>query len=285
MASLADYGLAGEGRRLGGAGRRVIYIIGDVDTGKTTLAVTLAGLFVRKFRTAVVDLDAGQATVGPPTTLGWALWTRRGPGRARGFYFTGITSPAGHLAGWVAGAGMLVAEARCAAEKVVVDACGLARGAAGRALHHATVDVIRPDVVVAIERSRELAELLERFERAGRPEVIRATVPAGAKARSRAVRRSYRCARFREYFAGAREVELDLGEVGVLRPRADPVGRIASLRDASGRDIALAIVEKFDVRKGTMRVLSPVPGRAKIQAVVLGSMRIARDGRQLAWNV
>jgi hypothetical protein len=34
-----------------------------------------------------------------------------------------------------------------------------------------------------------------------------------------------------------------------------------------------------------MTVLTPAPARLRVRTIVLGSMRIARDGRQLAWNV
>ena len=41
----------------------------------------------------------------------------------------------------------------------------------------------------------------------------------------------------------------------------------------------------IDEAAQTMTVLSPVLRRTNVRAVVLGSMRIARDGRQLARNV
>lgn len=288
MASLGDYGLGERELRLfRRRGVHVIYIIGDTDTGKTTLAGVVAEALAARFRTALVDLDAGQATIGPPTTLGWRMVSRTGGGAAEpdGLYFTGTTSPAGHLEQWVIGAATLVGEARRRATKVVIDACGLARGEAGRQLHHATVEVVGPDVIVAIERSGELGELVEPFLRAGRPLVVSAAVPAMARTRSRGARRSYRCAKFRAYFERAVPVQLRLDEVGVLRPRQDPVGRIASLRGADGRDVALGIVQKYDVPRGTVTVLSPLAAGTLVRAVVLGSMRIARDGRQLGWNV
>jgi len=283
---LADYGLGREqiaiiARR----GVRSIYIIGDSDTGKTTLAETLARHLAQKFTTAAVDLDAGQASIGPPTTFGWRLLRPSGGRRPAGLFFTGSTSPAGHLGEWLAGAARMVGEASERAAKVVVDTCGLACGEAGRDLHHATAEVIRPDVIVAIERRDELSDLLAPFVRSGRPRVIRASAPEQVKKRSRATRRSYRCGRFRAYFEHARELRFSLDKVGILRPRPDPAGRIASLRDRAGRDVALAIVQKYDSPRGTVTVLSPVSCRTRVSAVVLGSMRIARDGRQLARNV
>lgn len=288
MANLGNYGLGRRERAaLARRGARVSYVIGDSDTGKTTLAACVAKLLAAKHPTALVDLDAGQASVGLPTTFAWKMCGPRGPGRGKpdGMFFAGTTSPVGYFPVAVAGAAALVAEARGRADRIVIDTCGLARGPMGMELHHTTVEALRPDVVVAIERAGELSELLAPFIRSGWPQVIRASVPDRVTTRSSARRRAYRCARFRDYFERAREIVLELDEVGILRPRRDPAGRIASLRDAGGRDLALAIVQKVDRRRGTISVLSPVPKRATIRAVVLGSMRIARDGRQLARNV
>lgn len=286
MAQPGDYGLsAGQIALLERRATRTVYIIGDSDTGKSTLAAALAAHLARKFKTALVDLDAGQASIGLPTTFAWRMCGRGGRVRTDGMYFTGTTSPSGYFEIAVGGAAAMVAEAREHAAKAVIDTCGLACGLAGMQLHHATIDAVRPDAVVALEREGELSPLVEPFVRSGRPLVIRASVPDGVRRRSRAARRSYRRGKFRAYFKRAREVTLSLEKVGVLRPRPDPVGRIASLRDGAGRDIALAIVRGVDEAAQTMTVLSPVPGRTAVRAVVLGSMRIARDGRQLARNV
>ena len=286
VAELSDYEL--RPRELAALERRwvrVVYIVGDVDTGKSTLAATLAEHLSRRARTALVDLDAGQASVGLPTTFAWRLCAQKGSGKPGGMFFTGTTSPTGHFDLAVAGAAAMVSDARRAAGQVVVDTCGLARGTAGMRLHHTTIDAVRADAVVAIEREGELSGLLDPLERAGRPLVVRTSVPKATQKRSRATRRSYRCAKFRDYFAAACELTFSLDQVGVLRPRPDPVGRIASLRDSSGRDIALGIVRAVSASSATITVVTPYRGRKKVRAVVLGSMRIARNGRQLARNV
>ncbi len=284
MEGLEEFGIGrSEAALLNRPGTRLIYVIGDVDTGKTTLAARIAARSARVRRTAVVDLDAGQATIGPPTTFGWRLAGSRG--RPAGMYFIGTTSPVGCFELSVAGAVAMVSEAGARAETTVVDTCGLARGVLGCQLHHPVIDAVRPDVVVALEREDELAELLRPLERARGPAVLRVRPPDTVRKRSWAKRRSYRRARFERYFAGAREMQLRLGEIALVRWKADPVGRIASLRGLDGRDVALAIVQGSDARGGTLTVFTPFRRNRRVSAVVLGSMRIARDGRQLARDV
>jgi len=284
MPALAEFGL---GRRelalLTRRRTRIIYIVGDVDTGKTTLAACLARELARTGPTASVDLDAGQASIGLPTTFAWKRAGKRG--KPDGMFFTGTTSPVGHFELAVAGAAAMVGEARVAADRVVVDTCGLARGELGAQLHQATADAIRPDVVVTVERADELVDLVAPFERCGRPWVIRASAAAAVDKRSWAARRSFRRAKLGAYFARGRELELDLDRIGVLRTKSNPAGRIASLRDGSGRDVALAIVMKHSPFRRTMAIWTPLSLRIRVRAVVLGAMRIARDGRQLARNV
>lgn len=281
MQGLREFGIGrDEAALLNRPSTRLIYVVGDVDTGKTTLASRIAAWFARVWRTALVDLDAGQASIGLPTTFAWRIAGSRG--KPAGMYFTGASSPVGYFELWVAGAVVMVSEAATRGEKVVVDTCGLARGPLGCQLHHPIIDAIRPDVVVALEREDELQDLIRPLERARVPAVLCARPPVGVRKRSWAKRRSYRRAKFQEYFAGAGEMVLHLGKIGLLRWKPDPVGRIASLRGPDGRDIALAIVQKYDVCGGTLTVLTPLRQSGRVSAVVLGSVRIARDGRQLA---
>ena len=51
--------------------RRII-VLGGSDTGKTTLLECLADVLSRSAPVGLVDLDAGQSTIGPPTTTAWA---------------------------------------------------------------------------------------------------------------------------------------------------------------------------------------------------------------------
>lgn len=285
--SLADYGIVRRERAiLDRKGVSLIYIIGNTDTGKTTLANLIASHLSVRHKTALVDLDAGQAAIGLPATFGWAMMTARGRvGKVRGMYFTGITSPVGYFEESVAGATALVAEARRRAQKIVVDTCGVAEGAYGRELHYPTVEKIRPDVVIAIENAHELDSVIESFEEGGWPIVIRVDAPERVKRRSPTRRRSYRAERFRKYFENAGELKLSLDSVGIVNERADAVDRIASLRNSKGRDIALAIIVEFNRGKGKAVVFTPLADTSKVQFIVMGSMKVARDGTQLAWNV
>ena len=77
-------------------------VIGESDTGKTTLVTAIANtLRARRPGVAVIDADLGQSEIGPPTTIGLGRIRRR-VGRLAdadvvALYIVGVTSPARHL--------------------------------------------------------------------------------------------------------------------------------------------------------------------------------------------
>ena len=96
---------------------RVTVVIGESDTGKTSLVAALANaLFSRDATVAIVDADIGQSEIGPPTTVGLGRVTRQlgRPADAEVVVlrFVGATSAARDLRATVQATGQLVDRAR-----------------------------------------------------------------------------------------------------------------------------------------------------------------------------
>jgi len=53
---------------------RIVYVLGSTDRGKTTLCRNIISRFSQRELVAYLDLDPGQSTIGPPATLGLALY-------------------------------------------------------------------------------------------------------------------------------------------------------------------------------------------------------------------
>lgn len=109
-----------------------ILIVGDSDTGKSTLARYLFRRLAQQGRRAAyLDLDVGQSTLGLPTTLNVGLMARAGdeefpPAGEGASFFVGATSPRGHMLPTVVGAHHLREWGRRqGAEATVVDTTGL----------------------------------------------------------------------------------------------------------------------------------------------------------------
>ena len=132
------------------AHRGVIFLLGGLDSGKTTLARRIAAEGLDAGATvAVIDADVGQSTVGPPTAVGLRLC--RNPSdleldalaEADEIAFVGSTSPQGHLLPLAVGARRLLDRARAeGADLVVVDTTGLVTGVYAQVLKFQKIELL-----------------------------------------------------------------------------------------------------------------------------------------------
>jgi polynucleotide 5'-hydroxyl-kinase GRC3/NOL9 len=272
--------------------RCVIMLIGGSDTGKTTLAERLAAALAASGIVAIVDTDTGQSRIGPPTTIGWGIVTGGFPGwdaiETEGFYFVGATSPVRSVESAVVGAKLMCDAARSSARFVIVDTTGLVTGSLGCTLKWRKINALKPDVLVAIQRSDELEPLLERYKRASRPKIFRMKTPGDVHRKTFDQRTAYREQLFARYFANSRIVQLPDETVAVrctdevypydLESLSD---RVVSLRDAAGRDLALGILLEPDLEDEPFLVRTPLQNVQDVRTVVIGDLRISPDGKQL----
>lgn len=205
----------------------VVLLIGAPDAGKTTLGTFLLKAWGRMgIRVAFVDGDVGQSTLGPPTTIGLALFPPSGdislspspqpePATMTPLVlrFVGSTSPAGHLLPLLVGLKRLVEKAlELDAQVILVDTTGLVHGAVGRELKFRKIDLLSPRHLVALQRERELESLL--LPHRQRPGLLihRLAVAEGVTNRPRDGRRAYRERKFQEYFQDAYSLQISLKE-------------------------------------------------------------------------
>lgn len=263
-------------------------LVGASDTGKTTLVENLVTLLTQAFKeVAVVDGDIGQSHLGPPTTIGWGLvenkfqsWKKI---PLRDFYFTGATSPLGSLLPTAVGTKLISEIAKNHAEKVVMDTTGMVRGGAGKILKISKIDLVRPQLILALQRQDELEHILISFRGMHLPRIHKISVPFGIIQKTYSDRSAYRERRFRDYFRNAKKILLSLDEIGMsnTESQACSPNQLISLRDREGRDLALGIVEEIDLEEGKMSVYTPLEDTEEIGGMVLGSLRISPEGRQI----
>lgn len=189
----------------------VLFLVGGSDSGKSTLAAVLLAEAGRAGRTAaVVDADVGQSSIGPPTCLSLAFAAQPpqtlGELRPEALEFLGVPSPIGHLLGMAVGVSRLAGLARArGAETVVVDTTGLVDGSVARALKTAEVQLVQPDLVIALQWEDELEHLLQAYRSRGEPAVLRLRPSARVKTRSREQRAARRAHVLADYFRDAVE--------------------------------------------------------------------------------
>ncbi|MBI3988653.1 MAG: hypothetical protein HY347_03455 [candidate division NC10 bacterium] len=199
--------------------RGIVLLLGASDAGKTTFARYLIEEWNREgILVALVDGDIGQSTLGPPTTIGLALFPPASigafPPPPVALRFVGATSPLGHFLPLIVGLKRLADQA--AEEKagiVLVDTTGLIHGRAGRELKFQKIDLLRPQHLIALERQEELEPLLLLHEGRRGLKVHRLPVAEAVGNKPWEGRRAHRERKFQEYFHGAHSLELSLKKV------------------------------------------------------------------------
>ena len=298
---------------------RKILVLGGTDRGKSTFCGYLSNMILESGReVAYVDADVGQKDIGPPATI-----TLGYPGLLSGLdeispfalYFVGSVSPEGHLLPMVVGTKRMVDASR--APFVVINTTGLIHQT-GRVLKGYKIELIRPDVIVAIERSNELKSIIRQYRN---HRIIRIEPSARAAPKDIDDRRKRREKAFATYFEKAAEVVLETDRLIFQRSllfsgkRIDEGGAIyreitsegvitvceKSLMEHDHRRnlvagfeknllcglgnwknycIGLGIIIKIEFDSGRIRMITPVE-KEKIKIIQPGDLYIEPSGKEI----
>jgi polynucleotide 5'-hydroxyl-kinase GRC3/NOL9 len=198
-------------------GKGTIMFMGDVDSGKTTTVTFVANELVEKgYRVAIVDSDVGQKSILPPATvsLGFVESQVRHLSQVNpvAHYFVGITTPSEYMGETVIGVKRLVEIGRRTADFVLIDTTGFIRGR-GFELKRLKVEAVLPDLVVFIEKAKEMEKLKRAVS--GLTEVVTLKASPSVRPYSHNERGEIRRAKWRSYFEGSKLVEVDVSTIPV----------------------------------------------------------------------
>jgi polynucleotide 5'-hydroxyl-kinase GRC3/NOL9 len=260
----------------------VVYVLGPTDTGKSTLCRYLIGKLAGSEPAAYLDADTGQSTVGPPSTVGLAVCAGK-PARLTQTYlrFVGSTSPQGHMLQHLVSTARLLEIARGQGiHPVIIDSPGWVEGLAAGEFQTRMIDLLNPDLVVAIQEGNELDGILANFRsRSGM--TLRSIVPSPqVQRRSRAWRARYRQERYRTYFSGHIYIGIPLSGTGFHGKIPDSFRNedwknlLVALCDKDMLLVSLAIVEKLDLEEGVLHIRSPPVDLSRVASVQVGSIRL-----------
>lgn len=261
------------------AGLDMVMMVGAMDTGKSTVGRRIARRALEMGRTvAYVDADVGNSMIGPPACAGMAVLEAPSDldGLRQGdrLHFVGSIVPDRLVLQHVVATTALAEAGRRNADMVVVDTTGAISGVAGETLKYHKVELIRPDIVVALQRGGELEPVLGMLKRFLSPEI--ATMPADPGVTP--VGPDTRAAQRAANFASAFRPPLDRWRVRptvfapTLPPGLDLVrldGVLVGVQDGEGNCIGLGRLEYED---GTLKVVTRA-GEG-MQGLRLGSLRI-----------
>jgi polynucleotide 5'-hydroxyl-kinase GRC3/NOL9 len=223
------------------ASRKTVLVLGGIDSGKTTFCSLLlkfkhqAGMQV-----GFVDLDAGQTTVGPPAAFSsvvirkpYELLQDLTPDSLA---FLGDVSPVRHGALALAGARRVLDDLMpLQPDSLVIDTDGYIGGWHGRAYKLMLIDLLRPQVIVALQRKDELAPILDALRRRADWNLHELPVPQAILRKSPPFRSQHRRAAFARYFERAQSHTLPLEQFSFIGRR---LGGGQPISDARRRYLA-----------------------------------------------
>jgi polynucleotide 5'-hydroxyl-kinase GRC3/NOL9 len=268
--------------------RGVCLIIGGVDTGKTSLAESLARGLANQGPVGLIDADVGQSDIGPPATIAWALFDnpemRLSGLTARGMCFVGDVTPVRHLLQFTAGVRRCLDAVSKTAEVIIVDTPGFIAGRAAAALWWTVQQVLRPQLIVALYRRDELDGILSGIRGFDcQLEMIKS--PENIPLKSPQQRQDFRSIQFAEYFRNARSYDINLNQVAIQSAwnlsNAGLAGHLAGLRDRRGDDIAIGVITNWDFHKGLAVIRAPEVDIGRVRGLVIGDVTVSMGDEYL----
>jgi polynucleotide 5'-hydroxyl-kinase GRC3/NOL9 len=250
-----------------------VFLLGNVDTGKTYLARFLYHQGLQKgLKSAILELDVGQSEFGPPMTC-----TLFSEGKPQKHYFIGRFSPQGAFWRCLTAASLLKKEAeKEKAELIVVDTTGLVEGAAGIWFKRTKIEILRPNFIIARERESELKPILRHFSYRRDIQIFVDQVPQNIRRFSPQERAVLREQKLRRYFSDSREFQIDARNLALFPSvqffeKEKVRGTIVGLLDEEGWLLALGILLQGGPK---LTFKAPVEDSEKIKAVEASMVRI-----------
>jgi polynucleotide 5'-hydroxyl-kinase GRC3/NOL9 len=237
---------------------------------------------------AYLDVDLGQKTVGPPGAVALKRLssaddlTLERLAVPDSIAFVGATSPQGHLLPLVTGMARLHARAlEEGADLVVVDTSGMVSGIYGQLVKYHKVELLRPDLVVGLQRGAELDPLLGVIERFFSADVVSVGVHPSVVSTSVEQRAEHRQQAMARYFEGT--LSRFRVRPTVFMPTLPPLfdlrqldRLLVGLSDGAGGYTGMGYLEHLPA-EGALRLISPVADPPK--ALRLGSVRLEETYR------
>jgi polynucleotide 5'-kinase involved in rRNA processing len=176
----------------------------------------------------------------------------------------------------VTGTARLVEAAYAAgAQAVVHDTSGLVDpGQGGTALKLAEIALLRPSVVIGLQRENELEALLLPLRRSRRTRVIDLPPSGAVVRRDTAARRAHRAAQFRQYFAAAAAITVAWDRLAVLPAPGFRRHCLLAFEDVDGAVLELGIVLSSDRRRRQVEVYTPLSSLGSVDVMHLGDLLV-----------
>ena len=257
----------------------VVMVMGDADTGKTSLCKQFAQDALADGRSiAYIDADVAACTVGPAACVGLKI-LRSPEGLADlstpvELRFVGSTEPNGVVLPHVVGVASLVSAARDQVDLVILDTTSVVSGVVGQTLKYHLVELTDPILIVALQHGNELDPIISMLRRFFSLRVAEATPPLDVLPMSPVERTQSRASSFRNELGNSPQrwrvqttVFAPTLPAGFDVSRLD--GMLVGVQDEHGHCLGLGVLEHAD---GVVKVATTHGDM--MRGLRLGSIRV-----------
>ncbi|MEW6457386.1 MAG: Clp1/GlmU family protein [Acidobacteriota bacterium] len=265
-----------------------IFIIGGVDSGKTTFArFAINWLIEKKNKVYFIDCDVGQSTIGPPTTISSVLfidppnWSE--DIKPDYLYFVGRASPESNVYEVIFSFKKIYEISNSIQfDYLIVDTTGMVTGDDAFYLKKIKVEITSPDYIVFFLKENELDHLIKYFSDK-KINTICFPISKDVKPRTKERRKSYRENRFRNYFKNSFHKKITLPEK-ILTKFASEIqdktlikGLLVGLNNEKYITAGLGLIDDIDFGNGTLSILTPLNNLSSVKFIKFGFLKLNED--------
>lgn len=267
-------------------------IIGNVDSGKSTISTFLANQLSKQgLSVAVIDADIGQADIGPPATVSSALVKSPILGlqdlEPERSYFIGDTSPSNVQTKLIKNIVRLKDSVSGFADRILVNTDGWVADELAVQYKLQLVGQIKPDLVLGLSGSNDLDPFLDRAKVTS----LRLDRSRYAKARTKGDRKKAREDGYKRFMSGSKISKLDLDRVKVRTFEDSAQTVFVNTRDFRGyltgllrdNDELLAIGRLREVRKHQVSIETRLRGPPSI--LEIGGIQLSTAYEEIGYGL
>ena len=210
-----------------------VLVMGDLDSGKTTITTMIANMCIDKgFKVAVIDGDVGQSDIGPPTFISMGIPEKPIVSlkdvKPVKMYFIGDITPYMYYERIAEGIRELIEYSfnNVNADVVVVDTDGWFRGIKAIRYKLKIIDYTKPDAIVIVSSDETNVNYISKLKSTG-IDVYHLVPPTCRRLRSRDERKALREQAYSRYFLNAKLRTLKLNEILII-PEITITGKCVS---------------------------------------------------------
>jgi len=199
-----------------------ILILGGANTGKSLFTIHLANYYTsHKEKIGIIDEDLGQSEIGPPTVISSTLLTKPiinfFQTKLYDGYFIGTVDPRDVTENILVGVKILSEKlAKEDLKAVIINTDGWIQGEKARCFKINMINLLKPDIIVAIQRYNELEHIIKAFERQRWIQIIRLIAPNILKPRSPELRKLVRESMYTKYLNNLKILKIDVNKIPLM---------------------------------------------------------------------